>query len=158
MSSNETTPALQMAKGATLNVVGEVDVVSVPHVRWRLHHAAIAADGRELLVDLSAVTFMDSAGLRLLLEVHQVLGSRLRLRGLPWCVLRLMRLTGLLATFTVVRAVDPQGSTDQGRAPDQTLSRRGLRPKCSRPTSVGLDAGGVDGGGVDGGVELDGEP
>ena len=129
MSSNETTPALQMAKGATLNVVGEVDVVSVPHLRWRLHHATIAADGRELLVDLSAVTFMDSAGLRLLLEVHQVLGSRLRLCGLPWCVVRLMRLTGLLATFTIVDAVDPRGLTDQGRQPDrgrafdQTLSR-----------------------------------
>ena len=121
MSSNETTLALRTGKGATLNVVGEVDVVSVAHLRWRLHYAAIAADGRELLVDLSAVTFMDSAGLRLLLEVHQVLGPRLRLHALPWCVVRLMRLTGLLTTFSVVDAVDPPVAVP-GRRPDQPPS------------------------------------
>ena len=118
MSSHETTPALEMGRGATLDVVGEVDVVSVSHLRWRLHHAAIAADGHELLVDLSAVTFMDSAGLRLLLEVHQVLGPRLRLHALPWCVVRLLRLTGLLATFSIVDAVDPPTFTVPGRRPD----------------------------------------
>ena len=125
MSSNDTMLALHTGKGATLYVVGEVDVVSVPHLRLRLHHAAIAADRRDLLVDLSAVTFMDSAGLRLLLEVHQVLGPRLHLRGLPWCVIRLMRLTGLLAAFSIVDAVDRRGLTDHGRQPDRAPGHRG---------------------------------
>ncbi|GEM_PF-3358494 len=124
MNRTKTTPALQTGPGVALSVVGEVDVVSVSHLRWRLHHAAIAADGRELLVDLSAVTFMDSAGLRLLLEVHQVLGPRLRLHALPWCVVRLLRLTGLLATFTIVDAVDPCTFTVPGRRPDQPPGRR----------------------------------
>ncbi len=55
--------------GARLMVSGELDIASAP----RLEEAAEAALAREvssLVVDLGGITFIDSSGLRLLIELN----------------------------------------------------------------------------------------
>ena len=86
-----------------LVVSGEVDLATVPELRRRLG----GADDRstELTVDLSAVTFIDCAGLRPLLEARRrqrARGGRLLLMSPSWAVVRLLQFTGLLAAFTIV--------------------------------------------------------
>ena len=100
-----------------LVVSGEVDLATVPELRRRLGGATTRAP--ELTVDLSAVTFIDCAGLRPLLEARKrqrVDGGRLVLRSPSWAVVRLLRFTGLLAAFTVVDALS--------RAPGPVPARR----------------------------------
>jgi anti-sigma B factor antagonist len=45
-------------------VAGEIDIVTAPHFNDRL--AALTANGRPLIVDLDPVSFIDVAGLRVL--------------------------------------------------------------------------------------------
>src|SRR5579872_21989 len=54
---------------------GEIDIASVPALERRL--MAVPNTLHELVIDLSAVTYLDSSGVRLLHELH----DRLQLRG-----------------------------------------------------------------------------
>jgi anti-sigma B factor antagonist len=54
---------------------GEIDIASVPALEQRL--MALPNTLHELILDLSAVTYLDSSGIRLLHELH----DRLELRG-----------------------------------------------------------------------------
>ena len=86
---------------ARLVASGELDVASVPVLREALErHRATRG---ELVVDLSDVTFIDSAGLRLLIQAHRdaarggwsfALG-----RELPPQVVHLLELTALRGYF-----------------------------------------------------------
>jgi anti-anti-sigma factor len=80
-----------VAGAACVAVAGEVDVEAAPRLRDALVEAV--ADGEQVVVDLSSVTFMDSAGLSALVVAHRVAearGVRLRLRGVPPRVLTLI--------------------------------------------------------------------
>lgn len=79
-------------------LAGELDVLSVPSLRRRLHEAPSRS---EVIVDLSGVTFMDCSTLTPLLEARQRFGRRLVLRGPSPAALRLLRLTGLIDAFTI---------------------------------------------------------
>lgn len=50
------------AVGARVAVAGEVDYLSAPRLRSALWWVLAEFDPRELIVDLSAVTFLDSTG------------------------------------------------------------------------------------------------
>ncbi|QEC46331.1 STAS domain-containing protein [Baekduia soli] len=52
-----------------VSVLGDVDIATVPQLDAVLTEAA--ADAGHVIVDLRAVTFMDSSGLRLLVRKHQ---------------------------------------------------------------------------------------
>ena len=54
---------------------GEVDVVTAPHVAAQLH-ALIEAGAREVLVDLSATRFLDSAGIGVLVDAASAAHER----------------------------------------------------------------------------------
>src|SRR4051794_32243135 len=54
---------------AVLRVAGEVDLLTAPQLGEAL--AAALAPGRVVVADLAGVTFMDSTGLRTLLEAHR---------------------------------------------------------------------------------------
>jgi anti-sigma B factor antagonist len=56
-----------------ISVFGEVDVASAPAVGQALQEAEVSA-ARSVVLDLAGVTFLDSAGIRVLLEA--VLASR----------------------------------------------------------------------------------
>jgi anti-anti-sigma factor len=88
-----------------LRLAGEVDVAASGAVRSRVDAAA----GGPLVVDLSAVTFVDSSGLRELLRARmecERLGGRLVLAGVPPVVERLFDLTGTAAMFEIAPTLD----------------------------------------------------
>ncbi|MCU1668240.1 MAG: hypothetical protein JWP40_1167 [Blastococcus sp.] len=102
-------PAPSPSTMSVLYVAGEVDGTAAPGLRSQL--ACAGADPpRDVVVDLSRVTFMSCAGLRPLLEAEARLGERLWLRRVPWPVTRLLELTGLCSTF---RVIDHRGSGDE---------------------------------------------
>ena len=84
----------RVAGAACVAVAGEVDVETAPRMRDALVEAI--ADGEQVVVDLGAVTFMGSAGLSALVVAHRVAearGVRLRLRGVPPQVMKLITIT-----------------------------------------------------------------
>lgn len=72
-------------------VAGELDIATVPELS---PHVTAADDGDAVILDLAAVTFIDSTGLRLLIEAHAALGERLRIVPSPACE-RLFEITGV---------------------------------------------------------------
>jgi anti-anti-sigma factor len=71
----------QDGEALVVSAVGELDLVNAPTLEAALRKA-IAGDASEVILDLGAVTFVDSAGLRVvLLMAKQSLrnGGRLRL-------------------------------------------------------------------------------
>jgi anti-anti-sigma factor len=93
---------------ALLTVGGEVDLGTA----GELSDAAIAAMqdiSPQLVIDLSAVTFMDSTGLKVLLAMHKradLAGGRLVLVGLTRSVDKVITVTGLDQTFHITDSVD----------------------------------------------------
>jgi anti-sigma B factor antagonist len=85
-----------------LDVAGELDLATAPSLTAALQ-AALASGAREIWIDLSGVTFMDSSGLHALLAVRDQLhdGRRLVLIAPPGRVRRLLELTGVDGIFAV---------------------------------------------------------
>jgi anti-anti-sigma factor len=78
---------------ASLTLSGELDVAMVPRVRSRL--AGFAGD---VELDCAGLTFIDSAGINLFVELHHDLagaGAKLTLVNPPHCVARLLELTAV---------------------------------------------------------------
>lgn len=81
----------------TVFACGEIDVASGPALEQRLHDAHRETE-REMVLDLEAVTFMDSTGIHLVLDAQEratISGYRLRLRHIPDQTRRLFHLAGL---------------------------------------------------------------
>ena len=88
--------------GVCVAVAGEVDAYTAPEMREHLLDALRAHP--VVIVELSAVEFMDSQGLAALLRARQEaesLGRSLRLDGVPVRVLKLLQLTQLDSVFTI---------------------------------------------------------
>jgi anti-sigma B factor antagonist len=88
-----------------LHLAGEVDVAASGAVRARVDAAASGA----LVVDLGAVTFVDSSGLRELLRARlesDRLGGRLVLAAVPPVLERLLDLTGTASMFDIAPTLD----------------------------------------------------
>jgi anti-sigma B factor antagonist len=67
----------------TLRVSGEIDLLTVEQLRTAIDRA-LAGPGRTFLVDLRGVSFVDCAGIGLLVEVHDHARRRgLRLQIVP---------------------------------------------------------------------------
>jgi stage II sporulation protein AA (anti-sigma F factor antagonist) len=78
-------------------LAGEFDLDSVARVDRELRHAE-ATDARQIVLDLSALEFMDSSGIRLILQAlarSREDGGRLMLSCVPGPVQRLFDLTDL---------------------------------------------------------------
>ncbi|MGY2001635.1 STAS domain-containing protein [Blastococcus sp. SYSU DS1024] len=92
--------ALEVAGTAAqprLTVAGEVDCTSAPRVGAVLDELVDAAP-REVVVDLTAVTFLDSAGLCALAAAHRkalAAGGQLRVLAATRAVIRPLQITGL---------------------------------------------------------------
>jgi anti-sigma B factor antagonist len=84
------------APSARVTVSGEIDSSSAPLLREQLDTLFEGALS-ELTIDLSAVTFLDSAGLCVLAAAHRRAGSDVRLRVLASsrAVIRPLQITGL---------------------------------------------------------------
>ena len=86
----------------TLRVTGEIDMSTAPSV----HEAAICAIRLHptLDIDLSAVTFMDSSGLHVLLATKKradIRGGSLRLLHPTPAVMRVLEVTGVDGLFEI---------------------------------------------------------
>ena len=87
-----------------LTVYGEIDVASVHELERELD-AAQKLEPRELVIDLDALSFMDSTGLYVLLRAYRSAkanGYSLMLRRVPDHAMRLLRLTGVVPLFRVI--------------------------------------------------------
>ena len=89
-----------------VHVAGEVDAHSVAPLRAEL--AALTDAGTDLVVDLTAVTFLDSTGLGVLvgaLKRAHGKGGRLELVIDAERVMRVFRITALSRVFTIHRSL-----------------------------------------------------
>src|SRR4051812_19022257 len=94
-------PRLDIARddAGALVLAGEIDSYTAPDLAERL-----AADPPTEVVDVAGVTFIDSSGLRVLVEAHQTRaarGSRLVLRAPSVAVQRLLEISGLAGHLDV---------------------------------------------------------
>ncbi|WP_158548665.1 STAS domain-containing protein [Blastococcus sp. TF02A-26] len=83
--------------GGRITAVGEIDCSTAPRLATCLD-SVLAAAPAEVVVDLSQVTFLDSAGLHTLVTAHgraTGLGVRLRVLVATRAVLRPIQVTGL---------------------------------------------------------------
>lgn len=109
MTDGRLTIDAQPAGGGNLLVLeGEVD----PHTTEQLDQAvdAALASGTELVLELSGVTFIYSAGLRSLIRAQrraEDAGGSLVLRSPRPSTLRVLEITGLTDELTVEPASDP---------------------------------------------------
>jgi anti-sigma B factor antagonist len=110
--SIETSPAATSGE-VVLALSGDLDPLSGPSLAAHVEEAAASGivEGRVVL-DLEQLAFIDSSGLRTLVEVHTSLqrrGARLVLRRPSRPVLRLLEITSLDVVFEL-DAVVPPGS------------------------------------------------
>lgn len=89
-------------------LVGDVDFATAPSVAAHLDRAVkqrVRSEHAAVVLDLSRVTFIDVAGLHLLLQVQEcleALGARLLLRDVPSCVDAALRFTGCEGAVTLI--------------------------------------------------------
>ena len=90
--------------GRLASLTGDIDLSTVEDAGERLREAIAGSEGT-LAVDLREVTFLDSSGLRLLLQLNQELaesGRRLVVVQGPRRVARVFELTGAVSELDVV--------------------------------------------------------
>ena len=86
-----------------LSLGGEIDLETVASLIQALRKATDT--GHSVIVDLSAVTYMDSQGIRALRNAHQQAltnGGMLRLRGCHGVVDRVLKLVGLDRVIPII--------------------------------------------------------
>ena len=87
--------------GVLLCVAGELDLVTADQFRDRLISEISRTESRVIL-DLSGVTFMSTAGLNALLRAGELAGPRLQVRAMSQAVRRVLELTSLVDRFPIV--------------------------------------------------------
>jgi anti-sigma B factor antagonist len=90
----------------TVTVVGEVDTFTAPVLRSTLD-SQLEQSPRELVIDLSGVQFLGSAGLAVLVETQKSARAKevgLRLIATTRAVTRPLEVTGLIDLFTIADA------------------------------------------------------
>jgi anti-sigma B factor antagonist len=88
--------------GTLARICGRVDIDSSPALRARLLTTLQGPSCHVLILDLSAVTHIDSSGVATLVEglrIARSYNTEVRLQGLEGRLLRLFQLTGILALF-----------------------------------------------------------
>jgi anti-sigma B factor antagonist len=97
-------------------VTGEVDLVAVEEFCKRGLDAIAQADGRSVIIDAAAVTFIDSTGLSALVTLNKAAaaaGTVLTLRAVPQRMASLLRITALDTVIPVIGTPSGQyGSTE----------------------------------------------
>ena len=103
-----------------LAVRGEIDLFTAPEFKQRMS-APIDAGRRQLVVDLTGTTFIDSSSLGVLIGAHR----RLKLRGgslIVVCaneaIIKTFKITGLDGVLTVAPTIESALADDGAPAPD----------------------------------------
>lgn len=113
--------SVQQLDGATVAVVaGDLDLLTVPDFGQQLDRVVLGADAL-LILDLSAVTFLDSSGLSALVTHQKRLAERGATTRLVCAerLLKLFRITRLDQVFTIYESVD--AATERVTGPGQSV-------------------------------------
>ncbi|MEL3972881.1 anti-sigma factor antagonist [Rossellomorea oryzaecorticis] len=81
-----------------VKVAGEIDAYTAPKLKETLHPSAEAENDKDIVVDLSEVSYMDSTGLGVFVGLFKTInarGGQLKLVGLSDRLQRLFDITGL---------------------------------------------------------------
>jgi anti-sigma B factor antagonist len=99
-----------------VTVAGELDLSSAPNLKWALADT-LAAGVRQIVVDLSGVTFIDSTALGVLVGVRRTLGpgGRIAIAGSDEDVMNIFELTGLDSTFDMFASTEEALAWIRGR-------------------------------------------
>jgi anti-anti-sigma factor len=76
-------------------LAGEIDITLVPELEASLCEQAARVPGRRVVFDCSAVTFIDSAAVAMMLNVEEATGKRVELANLIPSCRRVIEVTGL---------------------------------------------------------------
>jgi len=90
-----------------VEIAGEVNAVTAPAAQERV--SPLARAGVRMLLDMTKVTYMSSAGLRMLLSTYRQVaasGGRIVLVGVVEEIRDTMSVTGFLNFFTIYETVD----------------------------------------------------
>jgi anti-sigma B factor antagonist len=92
---------------SVVSLEGELDLGRAPSLKWALVDA-VDAGCRQLVVDLSRVTFMDSTALGVLVGVNRSLdvGARLAIVCVHANVLKIFELSGMDGSFVIYPTQD----------------------------------------------------
>ena len=89
---------------AILRLQGDLDVATAPELA-ELCHSVHARGTKEVVIDLTDTTFLDSAGLRALIGAQRLFGgddgANVRLSHPSEAVIRLLDITGLTGWFAI---------------------------------------------------------
>ncbi|NUP48382.1 MAG: STAS domain-containing protein [Catenulispora sp.] len=114
--------ARQGERHVVLTVSGDVDLAA--HARFQAEAEPWAAAPHDLILDCSGVTFLDSMGLRVLVQLRRLVtddGREFALRAPSESVRRVLELAGVESLFPVVAAdsgVEPGAEPDPEPDPD----------------------------------------
>jgi anti-sigma B factor antagonist len=102
------TDVREVAGWTVVAVSGELDIYASPRLRGTLVDL-VQAGARQLVVDTSDVTFIDSTGLGVLIGILKrvrAAGGQLRVVACGEAVLRMLRVTGLHQVFATFGSLD----------------------------------------------------
>lgn len=102
MSTSLTTTSFVDSGRRVINLKGELDLATAAQAGEALSH------GFEVL-DLGELEFLDSTGLRILLQASQALDCKPVLRGARGQVRRILELSGMTTVFVIEQAAPPDG-------------------------------------------------
>ena len=132
---------VRVRTGATLQlaVSGEIDITTAPLLRQKIEQAK-DHDLDLIVLDLQQVTFIDSTGLRALLEAQEQLNGRLRIMPSP-PVSRLIEITKVRDRLTLLSSATAQLSLTPPASASAIAARKDLAPGAangSAPRRNGL--------------------
>lgn len=96
-----------LQKVNVVRLIGEIDAGSAASVQQKV--LPLSGPGSQILIDLSKVAYMSSAGLRMLLSVYRQISSnqgRVVLVGLSEELKDTMSMTGFLSYFTTQETLE----------------------------------------------------
>ncbi|GIH79946.1 STAS domain-containing protein [Planobispora longispora] len=100
-------PEGALERAAVLALAGELDYTNAEQLRQDIVEA-LPSDSRDLIVDLTHLSFCDSTGIRVFLGLRTLVGERggvVALADMQPRLTRIFRTTGLVHFFTVVPTV-----------------------------------------------------
>ncbi|GIH11125.1 hypothetical protein Rhe02_91920 [Rhizocola hellebori] len=98
LSPRATRTTFEVDGHVCLQLTGEIDMQVESMMATWFQEVATQHPGQDLVVDLTGVSFMDSSGIRLLMDAHRNLGDRgikLTVTGAHGVVLTVLKVTGV---------------------------------------------------------------
>jgi anti-anti-sigma factor len=111
MTATELAQAVRVGPRCILVLSGEIDIEAAPNVISFARDALADAAVLDVLIDASAVSFIDSVGVGALLDIREAAiarGAAIRLCGASSTVEKVLAITGLSATFGLVTSDSPE--------------------------------------------------